>query len=418
MSKTIFRRSHFTLTTGLVLIAVLSSRTSLSQMHPDDHWVGAWATAPLTPENPGDQRPFYDVTVREIVRLSVGGNRLRVRLTNEFGTAPLVISTAHIAVSDGGSTIESGTDRTVTFGGNASITIPAGAIVLSDPIDLSAPTLSSVAVSIYIPTQYIRDITFHDDSFQTNYIAKGDVTQSLTLVNAEEITPWYFFDGVDASFKADEAGSIVALGDSITDGAKSTENTNHRWTDVLAERLAREMPDAHLSVLNEGIGGNRLLTHGYGPNASARFDRDVLSQSGVQYLILLEGINDIGRIDTREAHSVGYVNASQLELAMQQITERAHAAGLKVYGATMLPFKGAYYYSSERDAIRRTVNEWIRTSGEFDNAIDFDAITRDPQAPLQLSRRFDSGDHLHPNDAGYKAMGEAISLGLFRKRQY
>jgi len=414
MSTKISERIYFTITTTLVLVAFFSGAPSLSQAPGDDHWVGAWATAPLTPENLGDQPPFCDLTLREVARLSIGSNRLRVRLTNEFGTGPLLISTTHIALSGGGSRILDGTDRTVTFGGNASVTIPAGAIALSDPVDLNAPTLSSVAVSIYIPSQYIRDITFHDDTFQTNYIAKGNVAQSLALTDPGEVRPWYFFDGIDASFKAHQAGSIVALGDSITDGAESTANENHRWTDVLAERLAHEMPDAHLSVLNEGIGGNRLLTDGYGPSASARFTRDVLSQSGVQYLVLLEGINDIKHIDKHGSLSNDHATALQLEFAMQQIAERAHSGGIKVYGATMLPFKGSEFYSFKRDTIRRTVNEWIRTSRVFDSTIDFDAIMRDPRDPLHMDPRFDSGDHLHPNDAGYNTMGNSVNLSLFR----
>jgi len=234
---------------------------------------------------------------------------------------------------------------------------------------------------------------------------------SPTLAEATKIQSWYFFDGVDVVAKAPHAGAIVAIGDSITDGAYSALNENHRWTDFLAKRLQGQKETAQVSVLNEGIGANRILSQGYGPNALSRFDRDVLSQSGVQYLILLEGINDIGHLVGRPVFTI---TAQQLELALAQMAGRARNTGIKVYGATITPYEGSDYYSEKGEAIREEVNQWIRTSGVFDGVIDFDATTRDPKNPKQFLPPYDHGDHLHPSDAGYQAMSDAIDLKLFQ----
>lgn len=374
------------------------------------HWIGTWATAPMTP-NVDDQRAFCDVTLREIAHVSVGGDQVRVRLTNEFGVSSLTISAAHIALSAGGSAIQPGTDRPLTFGGATSVQIPAGAILLSDPVELNVPALSNVAVSLYLPTQYIRNGTFHDEAFQTNYLVQGNAVASPTLAGATKLESWYFFDGVDVVASAPHAGAIVAIGDSITDGAYSALNANHRWTDFLAKRLQGQKETAQVSVLNEGIGANRILSQGYGPNALSRFDRDVLSQSGVKYLIVLEGINDIGHLVGRPVFKI---TAQQLELALAQMAGRARNAGIKVYGATITPYEGADYYSEKGEAIREEVNLWIRTSGVFDGVIDFDAAVRDPHNPKQFLPRYDHGDHLHPSDAGYQAMSDAIDLKFFQ----
>lgn len=359
-----------------------------------------------------DQPAFCDVTLREIAHISVGGNRVRVRLTNEFGVFPLTVSAAHIGLSAGGDSIQPGTDRVLTFGGATSVRIPAGSIMLSDPVQLAAPHLSSVAVSLYLPLQYIRNVTLHYGTFQTNYLVRGNAVAATTLAKADKIEPWYFFDGVDVVSNDKDAGAIVVLGDSITEGAFSGLDKNHRWTDLLAERLQGEKATAHLSVLNEGIGGNRIFSQGTGgPSALARFDRDVLSQSGVKYLIILEGTNDIGHL---VKEPVAEINAQQLESALSQMAGRAHAAGIIVYGATMIPFEGAGYYSEKGEEIREDVNRWIRASSVFDGVIDFDRVMRDPNNSKRYLPAYDHGDHLHPNDAGYKAMSDAVDLNLFR----
>ncbi len=373
-------------------------------------WVGTWAAAPMTPLD-DDQQVFCNVTLREIVHVSLGGDRIRVRFTNEFGTAPLAIAEAHVALSAGGNAIQAGTDHPLTFQGNMSIRIPAGAIMLSDPVQLNLPPLSNVAVSIYLPCQYIRNATFHDEANQTNFMAAGNGTASLNLSGATEVDSWYFLDGFDVQRSDLKAGAIIVLGDSITDGAYSGINTNRRWTDFLAERLQKNKATSDLSVLNEGIGGNRILNDRYGPNALSRFDRDVLSQSGVKFLVILEGTNDIGHL---VKPPVAEITAHELETAFTQIVDRAHAAGIVIYGATIMPFAGAGYYSPKGEKIREAVNQWIRTSGVFDAVIDLDRKMQDPQKPTQYLHQYDHGDHLHPNAAGYKAMSDAVDLKLFQ----
>jgi lysophospholipase L1-like esterase len=401
-------------TFAIALLAADDNSLAHAQQTRQLQWIGTWATAPMTPSEAEEQRPFCDVTLREIAHLSVGGDRIRVRLTNEFGVSPLTVSAAHVALSAGGSAVQPGTDRVLTFDGQTSVQVPAGAILLSDPVKLDVPPFANVAVSLYLPTQYIRNDTVHSGAFQTNYLAQGNVVDSPSLAKAEEIGSWYFFDGVDVVSNYKNAGAIVVMGDSITDGAYSTDNANHRWPDFLARRLQENKQTAHLSVLNEGIGGNRLLNNGSGPDAPARFDRDVLSQSGVKYLIVLEGINDIGRLITPWQPSAN-IHTQQLELALAQMADRAHTAGIKIIGATMTPYGGAGYYTEKGEQIREEVNQWVRTSGVFDGVIDFDAATRDPKAPQKFLPLYDHGDHLHPSDAGYKAMGDAVDLDLFQK---
>lgn len=413
------RRSPFLILqkilTGLLAAAALLGLTggmSHAQAKRPPHWVGAWATAPMGPENAWSRQPFCDVTEREVAHLSVGGRRFRVRLTNEFGVGPLTIGAAHIALRAQGSAIQPGTDRALTFGGQPSVTIPAGSMMMSDPVELDAPAFADVAVSLYIPSQYVQNLTFHDFANHTNYTAKGNVVDSAQLTDATETASWYFFDGIDAVGTANSR-AIVALGDSITDGAHSTADANRSWPDDLAQRLSQQKTTANISVLNEGIGGNRVLNDGYGPSDLSRFDRDVLGQSGVKYLILLEGINDIGRL----AHlrdPADNITAGQLETAMRQMVERAHGAGILVYGATLTPYGGAGYYSDKGEQVREAVNAWIRSSGVFDGVVDFDKATQDPQNPTRFLPAYDSGDHLHPSDAGYKAMADAIDLSLFR----
>ncbi len=403
-------RNWLRVTIVFVLIVSMYQDLVYAQPRKQPRWVGTWATSPMTPSI-DEQRSFCDVTLREIEHVSLGGSQIRIRLTNEFGVTPLTISAAHIALSASESSIQHGTDRELTFGGRTSVQIPAGSIIFSDPVELKVPPLSNIAVSLYFPSQYIRNVTIHDEALQANYVAHGNVTASQAMPRAAEIDSWYFLDGVDVVASDKDAGAIVVLGDSMTEGAYSGLSEDHRWTDFLARRLQGYMPTANLAVLNEGIGGNRILNNGYGPDALSRFDRDVLSQSGVKYLIILEGTNDIGHL---VKHPVAEITAEQLEIALAQMAGRAHSAGIIVYGATMNPFGGAGYYSEKGEEIREKVNQWIRTCGLFDGVIDFDKVMRDPKNPKQYLPEYDHGDHLHPNDSGYKAMSEAVDLNFFR----
>ncbi len=357
-----------------------------------------------------DERAWCDVTLREIVHVSIGGSRIRVRLTNQFGSGPLLIGEAHVALSAGRGAILPGTDRKLSFTGESAAHIPAASMVFSDPIELRVPALADIAVSLYLPCQTIEHSTFHDEAMQTSYLTSGNETSAKMLHKATELESWYFLDGVDVKESGHSTGAIVALGDSITEGAYSGTGQNHRWTDFLAKRLRRNAATAHLGVLNEGIGGNRLLNDGYGPSALARFDRDVLSQSGVRFLIVLEGTNDIGHL---VKPPVAKITAYELEEALAQLAARAHAAGIKAYGTTMLPYFGADYYSEDGEEMREQVNAWTRSSGVFDGVIDFDKAIRDPFNTKRILPRYDHGDHLHLNARGYKAMSDAVDLHLF-----
>ena len=357
--------------------------------------------------------PFSATTLREIVHISTGGQQIRVRFSNEFGLDQLTIGGAHVAVSAGSAAIKEGTDHVLTFGGADSVRIPPGAVVYSDPVAMDVAPLSDVAVSFYLPSQVMRAETYHPFADQDNFVAEGDETGASTLSQTKTLRSWYFLDGIDVS-AVQGSRAVVTLGDSITDGAHSTMNANRRWPDVLAARLQQDHSLAHIGVLNEGIGGNRVLNDGAGPSALARLDRDVLAQDGVRYVIVLESINDIGHTARLSAPD-DEITAQQLEQGLKQIAEAAHEHGIKAYGATLTPYGGAGYSSAKGEQIREDVNNWIRTSGTFDAVIDFDKITRDPQNPSHFNPLYDSGDHLHPNDAGYKAMGEGIDLKLFSR---
>ena len=396
------------------LAAIVFTAASLSgaQSMPHPQWVGTWAASPMQADGI-NLRLFSSVTLREVVHISAGGAQIRLRFTNEFGLDPLTVADAHVALSAGGSSIQPGSDRAVTFGGATSVNIPPGAAIFSDPVALAVAPLSDVAVSFYLPPQIMRAETYHAFADQDNYVADGHAPAAPDLPQPTTISSWYFFDGIDVAV-APGSRAVVTLGDSITDGAHSTHNANRRWPDVLAARLGQDPNLAHIAVLNEGIGGNRVLNEVTGPSAISRLDRDVLAQSGVRYVIVLESINDIGRL----AHvQVPWdaITAPQLEMGLKQIADQAHEHGLKIFGATLTPYGGAGYYCDAGEQVREAVNDWIRTSGTFDGVIDFDKIMRDPQNPKAFNPPYDSGDHLHPSDAGYKAMGEGIDLTLFGK---
>lgn len=376
-------------------------------------WVGTWSAASMLASPSYALKPFADSTLREVVHMTNGGEQVRVRFTNAFGADPLTIADAHVGVSGGGSSIVHGTNHALTFGGNVSVRIAPGAEVYSDPTPLTVAPLSDLAISFYLPNQVMRAETFHSFADQNNFLSKGDVAGVESLAAATALTSWYFVDGVEVP-SVQGSRAVVTLGDSITDGACSTIDQNRRWPDVFAARLKRERDLEHVSVMNQGIGGNRVLNEDYGPSVLSRFDRDVLAQNGVTDVIVLEGINDIGRLVKLKAPEDD-ITVENLEFVLRQIVDDAHQHGIRVFGATLTPYGGAGGYSDKGEQIREDLNAWIRTSRIFDGLIDFDKITQDPANPKRMSAAYDCGDHLHPSDAGYKAMGEGIDLGLFRR---
>jgi lysophospholipase L1-like esterase len=383
-------------------------------------------TGAATPPQP--ETVFDDQTLRQVVRVSVGGTALRVRLSNEYGSRPLAIGAARVARHAGGSATVAGTDRPLTFGGRTSVTIPAGAPALSDPVRLPVAAGSDLVISIHLP-RATPAATQHGSAFQRTYVAEGDVTRAASLPGAQETTSWYFLSGVSVTGSS-RAGTVVAFGDSITDGAVTTVDANRRWPDFLAGRLRADRSLRHLGVVNAGIGGNRLLYDGntvpdpvfgglgpiFGDSALSRFDRDVAARPGARHVIVLLGINDIGQPGSI-APADEAVTTEDLIFAHRQLIARGREVGLRVYGATLTPFEGTTipgYHTEANEAKRQALNTWIRTSGEWDGVIDFDRAVRDPAQPLRMLPAFDSGDHLHPNDAGMRAMAEAVPLRLFR----
>jgi len=400
---------------GPPLAPALAQQGRLQAIGKGGRWVGTWASAPQVadaanaPPAPG----FADSTLRQIVHVSIGGKQLRVRFSNTAGTTALSIASARVALAGGGSAIRPESDKALTFHGQPSVTIPAGAPMISDPVAFDLAALSDLAVTVHLQGAP-NEITTHPGARATSYLQAGDSVSAPDLPTAARTNHWYFLSGVDVLAKSSGA-AVVTLGDSITDGRGSTTDQNGRWPDALARRLQANRSTAGIGVLNEGIGGNRVLNDGLGPNVLARLDRDVLSQSGVRWLIVLEGINDMGTRANARARNEQAATARELIGAYEQIILRAHAHNIRVYGATILPCEGSSYFSPDLEADRQAINHWIRTSGRFDGVIDFDAATHDPRKPSQLSAAADSGDHLHPADAGYKIMAEAINLKLFAK---
>ena len=376
-------------------------------------WVGTWATSPFDGDPWHTIPTLVESTLREIVHTSLAGKSLRIRLTNEFGTEPLRIGAATMAMSAGTSSVDAASLHSLTFGGLPSIVIPPGAEVLTDPVAMATPASANLAISIYLPLQQVSDVSVHSSAQQDSYIQTGNHVRDASFTDPVITPSWFFLKGVDVEPADPHAAAIVAFGDSITDGALSTENANHRWPDYLSTRLQGNPATAHLAVLDEGIGGNCVLIRRVGQSALARFDRDVLSQAGVKYVIVLEGINDIGRLHTPNQPNYK-LTAEDLEQGFAQLVARAHEHGIKVLGATITPYKGAGYFTENGEQIRQAVNHWILTSGIFDATIDFDKATGDPANPLRFAPEYDSGDHLHPKDAGYASMADAIDLSLFR----
>jgi lysophospholipase L1-like esterase len=404
-----------------LILALLASTPPLSAQPggATEVWIASWGASQQIPEPQNALQPddLRDATVRQIFHLSAGGPSVRVHLSNAFGTEALHITSVHVArpLSSASSSIDATSDSALTFAGNPDVTIPAGADFVSDPIAFPLSALSDLAVTFHLDTPPARE-TGHSGSRATTYFVHGDFVGAASLPDPNHVDHWYQVSEIDV-LSGPGAASIIALGDSITDGHGATTNGNDRWTDVLAARLQASARTRNVGVSNQGIGGNHLLTDGLGPNVLARFDRDVLAPAGVRWAIVFEGVNDLGGLartgEVPQAEPAALVE--RVLAAYRQIVVRAHAHGIRVIGATITPYMGSDYYHpgplSEAD--RLAVNQWIRNSGNFDAVVDFDKVVADPQHPERLLPAFDCGDHLHPSPAGYKAMGDAIPLKEF-----
>lgn len=393
-----------------------------SRGHSGEHWVTTWTTSNAASEHPAT---FSNQTMREIVHTTIGGSALRLRLSNTFGPRALRLDAVFVGLQNEGADLTPHSNRRVTFGGSSSITIPEGAEILSDPVALAVEAQRNLAVSLFLVGESGL-ATVHGSAFQNNYIsgsgnfaAEESGNAFAETAGAKTTGSWYFLSAVEVLVPAGVQGAVVALGDSITDGASSRPDKNERWTDVLARRLLAK--HIELAVLNAGIGGNRVLTSSpcFGQNALARLGRDVLAQAGIEAVILFEGTNDIGQPDTPAPESNPclsrtQVSADEIIAGYKQIIARTHARGIKIFGATILPYQGYAGWTAKGEAKRLAVNQWIRASGAFEGVIDFDAALRDTASPSRLAPQYDSGDHLHPGTAGHEAMGNAVALKLFR----
>jgi len=399
---------------GLALFGLLAG-TPARLSAAANHWVTTWGTAPQLTE-PGNLPPvpLAHSTLRQFVRPSIGGKHLRVQFSNAYGTNAVNINAVRIALapataSGGTGAISTATDTPLTFRGAPGVVIPRGEIVYSDPVDFNLPPLTNVAVSIHFGDISATTINGHPGSRTTSFIQPGDSLSAASMPSASKTRHWYILTGIDVLAEA-SSRAIAILGDSLTDGRGSTDDGNNRWPDVLAERLATNAPTANVSVLNMGIGGNAIFG-GLGPAAVNRFDRDILDQRGVRYLIVFEGVNDIG------SGSSSMTTATNLVNAYIQFATKAKARGLRTYGATITPFGGSGYYSALHEQERQFVNAWFRTNTVFDGVIDFDAVVRDPADATKFKAEYYPGvnanDWLHLNVLGYKALADSIDLNLF-----
>ena len=389
-------------------------------------WVATWGTAPLPPGPAFGPTPatesYADQTIRQVVRISAGGKSVRIRFTNEYGTKPLLIGAARVALADSAGAVQPGTDKEILFGGKPDAIIPPGAPLLSDAVDLRVKALSSLSISLYLPED-TGPCTCHAVGMQSGYVSDAGDFSKQAFTPKQTIQSRAFLADVEVE-SGTPAKTIVAFGDSITDGVGSTPDRNKRWPDLLAERLAARSGRTSWGMVNMGISGNRVLNDQAGQSALARFDRDVLAVPGVAYVIVFEGVNDLGTSFGQFAGPFAEVfknmvpahkaSAEALIAGYQQLIRRAHSRGIKVIGATIAPYEGSFYWSPEGDAQREAVNRWIRTAGAFDGVLDFDAALRDPAKPSQIKAGLHAGDHLHGSDAGYEAVAQSIDLALFK----
>jgi lysophospholipase L1-like esterase len=379
-------------------------------MANDMYWVGTWATSPA----PAEGAAFSNQTLRMNARVSIGGSTLRVRLSNAYGNRPLTIGAAHVGLRESVAGVVAGTDRRLTFGGDASATIAAGALLLSDPVDLALAPLADVAITFFLPGDLPASFGITGRyARQTNYISPPGDFSAETIMPVGRITDdWYFVAGIDVLAPA-QTGGIVALGDSLTDANISTHDAFCRWPDQLARRLVARGGRA-MGVMNQGLGGNRILHDIRGDSGLRRFDRDVLAQPGVTHVIVVLGTNDLRN---RWAKPEEEVTAEQMIAGLKQMVQRAHARGIKIFGGTLMPFENETFlvgaWTPAREAVRQAVNAWIRDGGAFDAVVDFDQGVRDPEHPARMLPIYDCGDHLHPSDLGYNRMGDVIDLALF-----
>jgi lysophospholipase L1-like esterase len=418
----------------VVAIALLASAQAQDR-RGGEHWVGTWGTAQqLAPEirppwvqpppraasDPPPPSPippipesFADETVRMMVRASVGGERVRLTLSNALGAATVRIGAVHVALRNQGSTIVTGSDRAVTFGGRASFAIEPGALVVSDPVELAVPALAELAISLYLP-EPTPTVTTHQLGLNTSYVARGNVAAAPMLADTATNLSYFWLTGVEVLASAN-VGAIVAFGDSITDGFSTTPDEHRAWPALLAAKLNGGRRGRGWGVVNAGIAGNRVRRDLVGASAHARFDRDVLARAGVAWVLLFEGINDLNFSALPGVPANQSTTAEQLIEALSQLVDRAHAHGIKVMGGTLMPMGGLWLHNADTEAMRQAVNNWIRTGGAFDAVADFDVVTRDPTDPTRLRPEFDSGDHIHPNDAGNAAMADAIDASVFAR---
>ena len=403
----------------VLAVAVLTSLVPACARHvaptpaPNTNWVASWAPSQqlVEPRNLPPAPGLSGSTLRQVAHLSIGGRGLRLHFSNVFGTGPVALNAVHLALSAGGSAIRPETDRALTFGGRPSVAIAAGEAVVSDPLNIALGPFSDLTVTIAFGATS-ADVTGHPGSRATSYLQAGDWSTATELPSAVKTEHWYILSGADV-IADDGSAAVVVLGNSITDGRGSGTDKNDRWTDNLARRLQADPRTAHVAVLNAGLGGNTVIRGGLGPTALSRVERDVIAPAGVRWLVVLEGVNDIG--NTRDSSAVAVI-AGELIAAFQRIIAVAHEHGLRAAGATILPFGGSFYDTGPaREVARQAVNRWIRTSGAYDAVIDFDAVMRDSLNPARLRPDGDTGDHLHPNEAGYRMMADAIDLGLFTR---
>ncbi len=402
------------MTTALFVVGItLLTACNPTAKNPSNIWVGTWATSPqlVEPHNNPPEPGLTNNTLRQVVRVSIGGDSLKVRFSNEFSNNPVDIVGVQIAVSKGGCVIDSSTVNMLLFGQKPGITIQPGQVVTSDPVLFQLSPRSDIAITLLFG-ETSPDITGHPGSRTTSFIKAGNHLSDPLFSDSITTDHWYVINGIDVK-ASENSGAVVVLGNSITDGRGSGTNQQNRWTDILADRLVQNPSAKKVAVLNHGIGGNCVLKSCLGPSAVDRFQSDVLNQSAVKWLVILEGVNDLGQTpDSMAAAKV----ADDLIVAFEQMINKAHNNGILVYGATILPFGESFYYTSFREAARKTVNEWICNSGKFDAVIDFDKAMQNPENPLTLLPDAHTGDYLHPNEAGYRLMGEFVDLKLFENQ--